>query len=93
MNEVQSEIQKRKDKDKISKEQKELHSKWTKEQEELLAEWSEKASCYRWLHGRAEKKFRCRNYTFTIPVILGYLSAKISLAFVLFKPCIYLPAG
>jgi hypothetical protein len=70
MNEVQSEIQKRKDKDKTSKEQKELHSKWTKEQEELLAEWSEKASCYRWLHGRAEKKFRCRNYTFTIPVII-----------------------
>jgi hypothetical protein len=70
MNEVQSEIQKRKDKDKTSKEQKGLHSKWTKEQEELLAEWSEKASCYRWLHGRAEKKFRCRNYTFTIPVII-----------------------
>ena len=21
----------------------------------LLAEWAEKASCYRWLHGRAEK--------------------------------------
>lgn len=49
---------------------KQLHSKWTKEQEELLAEWAEKASCYRWLHGRAEKKYRRSNYAFTIPVII-----------------------
>lgn len=49
---------------------KELHSKWTKEQEFLLAEWAEKASCYRWLHGRAEKKYRRSNYGFTIPVII-----------------------
>ena len=44
--------------------------KWTPEQEELLAEWSEKATCYRWLHSRSEKRYRCRNYTFTIPVII-----------------------
>ena len=43
---------------------------WTREQEELLAEWAEKGSCYRWLYGRSEKKYRCRNYTFTIPVII-----------------------
>jgi len=43
---------------------------WTKEQEQLLAEWSEKASGYRWLHSRCEKNYRCRNYTFTIPVII-----------------------
>ncbi len=43
---------------------------WTREQEELLAEWSEKATCYRWLHSRSEKRYRCRNYTFTIPVII-----------------------
>lgn len=49
---------------------KELYSKWTREQEELLAEWAEKASCYRWLHGRAEKKYRRSNYSFTIPVII-----------------------
>ncbi len=49
---------------------KELHSKWTSEQEYLLAEWAEKASCYRWLHGRAEKKYRKANYSFTIPVII-----------------------
>ena len=49
---------------------KDLHSKWTKEQENLLAEWAEKASCYRWLHGRAEKKYRRSNYSFTIPVII-----------------------
>ena len=44
--------------------------KWTKEQEELLASWSERASGYRWLHSRSEKLYRCRNYTFTIPVII-----------------------
>ena len=43
---------------------------WTDECEELLAEWSEKATCYRWLHSRSEKRYRCRNYTFTIPVII-----------------------
>ena len=43
---------------------------WTSEQEGLLAEWSEKATCYRWLHSRSEKRYRCRNYTFTIPVII-----------------------
>jgi len=72
MNEVQSEIQKRKDKkdaDKV-KNNEQLFATWTKEQEELLAEWSEKGSCYRWLHSRAEKKYRCRNYAFTIPVII-----------------------
>ena len=43
---------------------------WTPEQEALLAEWSEKATCYRWLHSRSEKRYRCRNYAFTIPVII-----------------------
>jgi hypothetical protein len=43
---------------------------WTREQEELLAEWSEKATCYRWLHSRSEKRYRGFNYTFTIPVII-----------------------
>lgn len=47
-----------------------LNSIWTLEQEELLAEWAEKAACYRWLHNRAEKMYRCRNYSFTIPVII-----------------------
>ena len=44
--------------------------KWTKEQEQLLASWSERAAGYRWLHSRSEKLYRCRNYTFTIPVII-----------------------
>ena len=43
---------------------------WTPEQEELLAEWSEKASCYRWLHGRSEKSYRKWYYCFSIPVIV-----------------------
>ena len=43
---------------------------WTDECEELLAEWSEKASCYRWLHGRSEKSYRHWYYCFSIPVII-----------------------
>lgn len=43
---------------------------WTDECEELLAEWSEKASCYRWLHGRSEKKYKKWYYCFSIPVII-----------------------
>jgi len=43
---------------------------WNKECEELLAEWSERASCYRWLHGRCEKNYRSWYYGFSIPVII-----------------------
>ena len=43
---------------------------WNNECEELLAEWSEKASCYRWLHGRCEKSYRTWYYCFSIPVII-----------------------
>ena len=45
-------------------------SAWSDEVEKLLAEWSEKASCYRWIHNRAEKKYRNRYYSFSIPVII-----------------------
>lgn len=70
MNEVHAEIKKRKERKDGKKGDGELFAKWTKEQENLLAEWAEKASCYRWLHGRAEKKYRRSNYSFTIPVII-----------------------
>ena len=70
MNEIQTEIKKRKDKKDGSNKDTDLFSKWTREQEALLAEWAEKASCYRWLHGRAEKKYRRSNYAYTIPVII-----------------------
>jgi hypothetical protein len=43
---------------------------WTDECERLLADWSEKAGCYRFLHGRSEKKYRMRYYKFSIPVII-----------------------
>jgi len=43
---------------------------WTEEVEALLAQWSEKASCWRWLYGRAEKKYRYKYYMFSIPVII-----------------------
>ena len=43
---------------------------WNEECETLLAEWSEKASCYRWLHGRCEKSYKKWYYCFSIPVII-----------------------
>ena len=43
---------------------------WTSECEDILAEWSEKASCYRWLHGRSEKKYKSQYHWFSIPVII-----------------------
>ena len=45
--------------------QKDMHG-WTPECEELLAEWSEKASCFRWLHARCEKRYRLRYYAFSV---------------------------
>ena len=47
-----------------------VKDEWTDECEELLAEWSEKASCYRWLHGRSEKSYQKWYYCFSIPVII-----------------------
>ena len=47
-----------------------MPDRWSDECEELLAEWSEKASCYRWLHGRCEKKYKKQYYAFSIPVII-----------------------
>jgi hypothetical protein len=35
-----------------------------------MAEWSDVASCYRWLHDRAEKKYYGLNLSITIPVIV-----------------------
>jgi len=61
---------KKKEEDEKQKQKNKEASKWTLEQEELLAEWSEKASCYRWLHHHSEKRYRCRNFAFTIPVII-----------------------
>ena len=43
---------------------------WSREVELLLKSWSEKASCFRWLHSRCEKKYRKRYYSFSIPVII-----------------------
>jgi hypothetical protein len=53
-----------------NKKEKDEKNVWTDECESLLAEWSEKASCYRWLHGRCEKRYRKWYYSFSIPVII-----------------------
>lgn len=64
------ELRKKEDEEKERKAAELEKAKWTCEQEALLAEWAEKAACYRWLHCRAEKYYRCRNFVFTIPVII-----------------------
>lgn len=61
---------KEKKKKKEADKRKNKENDWTTEQERLLAEWSEKAQCYRWLHGHAERKYRRGNFYFTIPVII-----------------------
>ena len=43
---------------------------WKKESELLLKEWADKAQCFRWLHTRAQQKYRIINAWFTIPVII-----------------------
>ena len=58
------------DENKKKKKEIKVENVWTDECEELLAEWSEKASCYRWLHGRSEKNYRKWYYCFSIPVIV-----------------------
>ena len=45
-------------------------SYWTREQEELLSEWSEKAQCYRWLHGNAERHYKKGHFFLTVPIII-----------------------
>lgn len=43
---------------------------WTREQEVLMAQWADVASCYRWLHDKAEKKYNSLNLKISIPVII-----------------------
>jgi len=43
---------------------------WTPEQEQLMAQWSDIASCYRWLHDKAEKKYSRLSMSISIPVII-----------------------
>lgn len=43
---------------------------WGNSEENLLANWADKASCYRWMHDKTEKKYSARNMAFTIPVIV-----------------------
>ena len=43
---------------------------WSHETETLLSSWAEKASCFRWLHGRSEKRYRRRYYSFAVPTIV-----------------------
>ena len=60
-----------------------MTAQWTPECERLLKDWSEKAGCWRYLHSRAERKYRARHYAFAIPVIIlstatGFLNVGLS---------------
>jgi hypothetical protein len=52
------------------KKEKRFNNGWSREQEELMAKWADIASCYRWMHDRAEKSFYKKNLSITIPVIV-----------------------
>lgn len=43
---------------------------WTSYHEDLLIDWADKAKCYKWLHDKSHKNFKCMNTWFTIPVII-----------------------
>ena len=43
---------------------------WSKQQEQLMAKWADVATCYRWLHDRAEKKYSRLSMCINIPVII-----------------------
>ena len=43
---------------------------WTKDHENILIDWADKAMCYRWLHAKANQKFKKLNTWFTVPVII-----------------------
>ena len=47
-----------------------INAVWSHETETLLSSWAEKASCFRWLHGRSEKRYRRRYYSFAVPTIV-----------------------
>ncbi|MHA2082315.1 MAG: SLATT domain-containing protein [Candidatus Thorarchaeota archaeon] len=43
---------------------------WTPSHEDILIDWADKAKCYKWMHDRSHKKYKCMNTWFTIPVII-----------------------
>jgi hypothetical protein len=49
---------------------KSLKTIWGNSEEDLLAKWADKATCYRWMHEKAHKKFYSSNLYVTLPVIV-----------------------
>ncbi len=47
-----------------------LKTSWGNSEEDLLAKWADKATCYRWMHEKAQKKFYGSNLYVTLPVIV-----------------------
>lgn len=43
---------------------------WTVHHEKILIDWADKASCYKWLHEKANREFSRKSRWFTIPVII-----------------------
>ena len=43
---------------------------WAPSHEDILIDWADKAKCYKWMHDRSHKKYKCMNTWFTIPVII-----------------------
>jgi hypothetical protein len=43
---------------------------WGNSEEDLLAKWADKATCFRWMHEKAQKKYYRSNLHLTLPVIV-----------------------
>jgi len=43
---------------------------WTDTTEKLLVRWGDHASCHQWLHDQSHRKFKEKNYRFSIPIII-----------------------
>jgi hypothetical protein len=47
-----------------------LKTIWGNSEEDLLAKWADKATCFRWMHEKAQKKYYGANLYMTLPVIV-----------------------
>ena len=43
---------------------------WTDQTEEVLRTWGDISSCYKWLHDKSYRKYKKKNYNYSIPVII-----------------------
>ena len=64
---------------------------WTDTTEKLLVRWGDHASCHQWLHDQSHRKFKDKNYKFSIPIIiLSTITGTLNVGMQSFVPSEYL---